>query len=187
MKLYKTVSRPLYRDGEPKAKKAQNRKYNSVKKIATVRNNTGIVNNADQHISAQTVEFINWLGGVMEDIETSAKFMTAFQFYRYEKISPNKQGRFIARDLARKRKAMFQEHAVLAVLEDEKKAEFLANKQKNMDLLVLQIENDEYRKQIAENMEHLRIMAWVEEQKQSIKKKEIALMEKIIEEMKRSK
>ena len=148
MKLYKTVSRPLYRDGEPKAKKAQNRKYNSVKKIATVRNNTGIVNNADQHISEQTVEFINWLGGVMEDIETYAKFMTAFQFYRHEKISPNKQGRFIARDLARKRKAMFQEHAVLAVLEDEKKAEFLANKQKNMDLLVLQIENDEYRKQI---------------------------------------
>ena len=184
MKLYTTVSRPLYRDGEPNVKKAQNRKYNSVKKIATVRNNTGIVNNADQHISAQMVEFINWLGGVMEDIETSAKFMTAFQFYRYEKISPNKQGRFIARDLARKRKAMFQEHAVL---EDEEKAEFLANKQKNMDLLVLQIENDEYRKQIAENMEHLRIMAWVEEQKQSIKKKEIALMEKIIEEMKRSK
>lgn len=184
MKLYNTVSRPLYRDVEPKAKKAQNRKYNSVKKIATVRNNTGIVNNADQHISAQMVEFINWLGGVMEDIETSAKFMTAFQFYRYEKISPNKHGRFIARYLARKRKAMFQEHAVL---EDEEKAEFLANKQKNMDLLVLQIENDEYRKQIAENMEHLRIMAWVEEQKQSIKKKEIALMEKIIEEMKRSK
>ena len=184
MKLYKTVSRPLYRDGEPKVKKAQNRKYNSVKKIATVRNNTGIVNNADQHISAQMVEFINWLGGVMEDIETSAKFMTAFQFYRHEKISPNKHGRFIARDLARIRKAMFQEHAVL---EDEEKAEFLANKQKNMDLLVLQIENDEYRKQIAENMEHLRIMAWVEEQKQSIKKKEIALMEKIIEEMKRSK
>lgn len=159
MKLYPTICRPLYRNEEPQVKKTQTRKYNSVKKIATVRNNTGIVNNADQHISEGTVIFINWLGSVMEDITKYAQFMTAADFSKYAKILSNKHSRFMARDLARKRKAMFQEHIALPETEED---EFLVNKAKNMRLLTLQLANAEYKKQLAKNAENLKTKAWVE-------------------------
>lgn len=164
MKLYPTICRTLYRNEEPQVKKTQTRKYNSVKKIATVRNNTGIVNNADEHISNQTIEFINWLGGVMEDISKSAKHTTAVDFSKYTKIVSNKHSRFMARDLARKRKAMFQEHIVLPETEEN---EFLVKRVKNMRLLTLQLANVEYKKQLAKNAENLRTKAWVEAQKRS--------------------
>jgi hypothetical protein len=164
---YPIISVPLYQDkpaiNSIKKAKKTNKVYR--KTFGSNRSNTGVVNNMDQHISAEIVAFINWLADTVAEIREADMKTTWMQKDNKAKISPRYAERMAARKNARKCKQVLQTYNYENLsVEDQKTLEWVCetrSKENNMENIIAELKREELLQEAKQEKEAQDIAQWV--------------------------